>query len=420
MSPTQSPSSTQPQRNSAPTNGHTSVTDSRVSPNVSTTESVPTFHGPYRELEPLPDPAYGDRLGPYAYSPLREVVGTRVNPEAYVQFYADLTAAAEEGTKLTCYSPYLTSELTGFDGLYPRARVRQLPASEWPLTGVIPTFSPNGQGRLYFPLQPATYAVEYAHFVSKPGGTPKQPWIEHIKELLPKGSRLILTFYGNHEYLETTWAQGKAFWAQPWLRQFDALVIYNFDAFGNSPRIQSITRERMHQIFATEGTESGFNIIPSLAWANEPSLRRQVRLWVGNPDINTIFVDAYGPAMDKQLWGWRWLEAIERYCAPHTHIRWLIGGLRSGWHIEEFRRMFPKGNFSIIAEREVFVSAMRGSANREIQAEKFAKRIRALEDLRTGVSTATRVPRPDHWPTAAEATLAHAAKKAKRAASAAR
>src|SRR6202035_3374648 len=99
----------------------------------------------------------------------------------------------------------------------------------------------------------------------------------------------------------------------PFLSHFDGIIVDNFDPFSNSPRPQTLQGERMHQLFMEEGARSGHNVIPALAWADESSLRRQIELFTSNPQLNTVYVDAYGPRVDRRLWSWRWLMALERY-----------------------------------------------------------------------------------------------------------
>ena len=57
---------------------------------------LPIFCGPFADLPPLADPAYGG-LGPYASSPLRDVVGARINPDAY----DGTTTPSQGGSSLT-------------------------------------------------------------------------------------------------------------------------------------------------------------------------------------------------------------------------------------------------------------------------------------------------------------------------------
>jgi hypothetical protein len=378
--------------------------------------TLPSFSGPYAELPALTDPAYGG-LGPYASSPLRDVVSTRINPDAYDEWYSSAEKIEQilvpEGSKLSCYHSHLGDELSATEGFDPRLQLRQHRASLWPLSGIIPMLVPGARGKLPFAVPAGTYVIAYSQLVRHPGGTLEDDGaIVRLKESMPQGSSLLLTFHGHYEHLLGAWMQGHpgeadGFWDQPFLAHFDAVIIDNFNPFSNSPRPSILEAERMHQMFMEDGGAMGRNVIPALAWADEPSLRRQVELFVSNPHLNTVYVDAYGPQVDRQTWSWRWLMAMERYVAPHEHVRWLIGGLSSAWHLQELHRIFPAGNFSLVLSRNHFVHAQSGTASRAIQAGKFEASLARLEDLRTGRETATRMPRPDHWPTYAEALRAH-------------
>ncbi len=378
------------------------------SPSASTPSSLlPVFRGRFADLPPLADPAYGG-LGPYASSPLRDVVGARINPDAYGDYYAHAERElAHPESKLSCFHPQLSDNLSAVLGFDPRLALRQLPARLWPLSGVIPMLVPGAQGKLPFAVPAGSYLIAYSHLVRHPGGTLESDGaILRLKESLPPGSSLLLTFHGHYEHLNAAWMQD-GFWDQPFLAHFDGIIIDNFDPFSNSPRPMTLQAERMHQLFMEDGCLAGHNVIPALAWADEPSLRRQVELFVSNPHLNTVYVDAYGPQVDRQTWSWRWLMALERYVAPHEHVRWLIGGLSSAWQLQELHRIFPAGNFSLVLSRNHFVHVQSGTASRAIQAGKFEASLARLEDLRTGRETATRMPRPDHWPTYAEALRAH-------------
>jgi len=190
-----------------------------------------------------------------------------------------------------------------------------------------------------------------------------------------------------------------AFWSAPFLKQFDALVSPGFSPYSDDTYPQMLFGERMDQVFGQEGTESGQNFIPSIAWATEDSLRRQVELWVSQyPKVNTILLDCYGSGVDRVGWAWHWLFAMEKYCAPHTHIRWLLTGMTSGWIIRELNRIFPQRNYSLITTASMQIAAMRGTTDRERMAHRFRRSVARLEDLRAGRVVADAQPRPDHWP----------------------
>ena len=92
----------------------------------------------------------------------------------------------------------------------------------------------------------------------------------------------------------------REFWYSPFLNNFSGIILPDFSAFSDDPWPQSLFGERMQQIFGQEGSESGRNIIPSIAWCGEESLRRQMALWCSQaPQVNTIMLDCYGAGRDR-------------------------------------------------------------------------------------------------------------------------
>ncbi len=371
---------------------------------------LPPFSGDSAELPALSDPLYGGP-GPYATSPLRVVTGPRANPEARSSYVRAEGTLAQAGSKLSCFHPRLAESLADVAGLDPRWEMSQPPVEDWPITGVVPMIVPGAGRRAPFPCPPLTYLVAYDAFVPHPGGTCKDiDSPKRLRESLPEGSSLILTLHGNYDYLNAAMRQTEPFfWEQSWLYQFDGIVIDQPDPFANSPYAQQLIAERWHQMLCAEGAREGAHVIPALAWGNEAMLRRQVLSWALNPRINTIYVDAYGPRLHKATWAWRWIMALERYVAPQRHIRWLIGGLTSGWQVQELRRIFPAGNFAVCLSRNRFVHAQEGTALKEIHAARLQRVIDSTEALRTGTALATKQApaRPDHWPTLTEALALH-------------
>ena len=173
----------------------------------------------------------------------------------------------------------------------------------------------------------------------------------------------------------------------------------DFSAFSDDPVPQYLLGERMQQIFASEGTAAGKVTIPSIAWSSEKSLRRQLELWTSQyPRVNTIHLDCDGSNVDKTLWAWRWLYAMEKYCAGRDHIRWLISGMSSGWVIRELNRIFPKKNYCLMPSVSSFIGATKGSTDPEWQGQKFRSKMLQLQALRNGDEVAELGERPDYWP----------------------
>lgn len=345
----------------------------------------------------LPDPCFQDGRGPYHVSALRDVCGTRINPDAIGWYKRRQLLTRPECPAKTAVHPDIELWLGDVGSFDPRSQVVQPPLSEWPFSAVMPRIVVYGE-KLAFPLDPMTYVIFYKDLHSNPRTLPSRPWVSRLKERFPEGTQLVLSFLAGRALINGLWAQTE-FWQAEFLRQFDAVVIPDFSAFSDDPVPQSLLGERMHQIFAQEGSEAGHNVIPAIAWMDEYSLRRQIELWVSAyPKVNTILIDCDGTNVDPTGWKWRNLFAIEKYCAPHSHIRWLISGITPGWAIRELNDMFPKRNYHIIPSVSVYVNAMQSSPDPGFRHHKFMQRIKQIEAFRAGTEVADRMPKPEVWP----------------------
>jgi len=357
-------------------------------------------------LPALPDPSYDGKLGPYSASALRDVVGTRINPDAIGWYRRRETLKSPMCPAKTCAHPELEGWLGDVGSFDPHSRLQQAPASQWPISAIIPRMTIWG-AKLPFALEPATYMLDYLSLNSDPHAPPSRQWVSQLRECFPEGSRLILSFFGPSgpgpgSRVPLTlglWTLQSAFWSAPFLKQFDALVSPGFSPYSDDTFPQMLFGERMDQIFGQEATDSGQTFIPSIAWCTVDSLRRQIELWVSQyPKVNTVLLDCYGSGVDRVGWAWHWLYALEKYCAPHTHIRWLFTGMTSGWIIRELNRIFPQRNYSLITTASLQIAATRGTTDKERMAQRFRRSVARLEDLRSGRVVADAQPRPDHWP----------------------
>lgn len=360
-------------------------------------------------LPPLPDPPYGGKLGPYSASALRDVTGTRIAPDA-INWYRRREALMSPacGAK-TCAHPELEGWLGDVGSFDPRSDINQPLPSELPISAIIPRMTVWG-GTLSFEVEPATYMIDYLTLNSDPHAPPRRPWVTHLKDAFPEGSRLILSFFGagsgpNSRVPLTLglWNLQSAFWSAPFLTQFDALVSPGFSPYSDDPTPQMLLGERMDQIFGQECADAQHTFIPSVAWATEDSLRRQIELWTSQyPKVNTILLDCYGSGIERVGWAWHWLFAMEKYCAQHKHIRWLLTGMTSGWIIRELNRIFEARNYALVTTSSVQIAAMRGTTDHKLMSQRFRREVGRLEDLRAGRVVADPMPRPDHWPQFAE------------------
>lgn len=353
---------------------------------------------PPHPLPALPDPSFPDGEGIYEASGLRDVCGSRINPDSVGIYKRRSMATNPNAFPKTAAHPELEAWIGDVGGFDPRSMVSQPPIEEWPLSAVCARVAPGGN-KMPFPLEPMTYMIDYGSIHTNPRALPDPERVRDYRENhFPEGSQLLLSFFGERALTVGLWALTE-FWRQPWLDQFTGVILPDFSAFSDDPWPQSLIGERMHQVFAEEGSAANRTVIPSIAWASEASLARQVELWTSAyPYVNTIRLDCLGHHVNKAGWAWRWLFAIEKYCKGHDHIRWVISGMTAGWMIRELNEIFPARNYCLTTTLSTFIAAQRGTSDKEQQAQKFRRSIRALQDFRAGREVAERQPRPDHWP----------------------
>lgn len=355
-------------------------------------------------LPPRLDPQYGGRPGIYASSAFTDVVGSLSNPIA--EEARRHKHYAGERSHLSATNPAAQEYVETLGGFDARADLEQPPASEWPMTGIISRIGLAAGGRVDLAPFPGTYIVDFMKLSPGADGVPRHPWATKIKQQLPKGSRLLLSFWdyqhqtktGGVWQIDDLWTNEKL---RPVLAQFDAIIVPNLLSFSDIPYPAMLQGERMDQILVSEGRGSGNTIIPSIAWGEpEHSLRRQMDLWLSKSGVNTLCCDCHGPGYDRTLWTWRWLIALERYAASQPQVRWILTGITQGWAIRELNRIFPKGNYHLIMPLSSYVHAKGATSDIRLQEEHFRRAVERLDRLRAGADVAHPKARPAKWPTA--------------------
>lgn len=352
---------------------------------------------PPNPLPSLSDPALPNEDSIYRHSSLRVVCGTRINPDA-IGWYKRKDLVTDENCPVkTALHPEIEAWIGNIEGYDPRSKTFQPELKDAPLSAIIPQVVPKMNGTFSYELYPASYLVNAVNIQSNPITYPEQPI--GIKNNLPEGSQLLLGWFGEHTYIQGIWPRVD-FWELEFLKEFDAILLPVFSAFCDDPIPQYLMGERMQQIFAEEGAAAGYNVIPTVAWASEDSLRRQIELWMSlYPKVNTIAFDCLGSGVNRTKWIWRWLFAIEKYLAGIEHIRFIFTGLNSGWAIRELNEMFPNKNYHLVSSRHEYIRATSGTSDTEIQSKKFRQHLKKLEDFRSGENLADKASRPEVWPT---------------------
>lgn len=352
---------------------------------------------PPSPLPALPDPSYGGDLSPYSESALRDVCGTRINPDSKI--YERRQGVVGRPLKIkTCAHPFLEKKISEVRSFDPHSRVTQKSLQDWQMSAIIPRLSVWGDSLPFEIPKECTYSIDYHYLHSNPLSLPDRENALNLRERFSDETHLMLAFFNDRKLVEGLW-QPLGFWHHPFVKQFDSVIMPDFSAFNNDPVVQYLYGERQMQIFAEEGCEAGHNIIPTIAWASGESLRRQMELWTSSyPYVNTIHLDCHGSGVNKTGWAWHWLFAMEEYCAHFPHIRWLISGMQQGWVFRELNRIFPKKNYCIMPSVSTMLSVLSGgSRDPEWQAVRFREKIGRFQDLRSGKEVAESQPRPDHW-----------------------
>lgn len=345
------------------------------------------------ELPPLPEP--DGKPGPYAYSGLRHITGSRMNPKARKVWYTKYRhrLRAVDAPVVTCAHPQLADWLRVRGGLEPRWRCEHRPASEWPLSRVIPRVVPSP----HFPnweIPVGTYWFDYPSITGSQTKLPEKGWMLELKDRLPEGSTAILGCIGEYQMRVTMWRFHKVIWDHPFIQQFDAVVCPDFSSYLDDPRPQALIGERMTQEFIETGYSRGFEIIPIISWQDETALRRQVDLLGALfPKVNTIYIELVSRGVDRTVWLFTRLEQIEKYLA-HLPLRFIFSGCDAGWANTELHRIFPNGNYHLTTMWPWLQTAQEPGL-KEQKARYFRRKIRRLEDLQRGENLPPPKPRPD-------------------------
>jgi hypothetical protein len=349
---------------------------------------------PPQPLPPLKDSDFNEDWGPYQTSPLRDVCGNLIQENAH-SLYKNRKSLLEASSPLSAVHPELDEWLQSLGSFDPRAAIEQ---PQFDLSAVMPRIGVSGT-KMRFPLKPMNYVINYSDIHSNAAQAPDPVAFKKlVPQYIPKGRKPILAFFGGRHLTKglpsiSDWWEGK------FLDQFEAVMLPDFSAFMTDPKPQVLLGERLTQIFGESGSFEGRTVIPTIAWTNEESLVRQLDLWVSQyPNIHTIHFDGLGFDVNRVLWAWRHLFAIEKYFPHFPHIRWIFSGLTSGWHIHELRRILPEMNWTLMTPFSMYLQATRGSSDPQIQARKFESLLQRVQDMRSGRIPTEPMTRPDEWP----------------------
>src|ERR1035437_9171929 len=192
--------------------------------------------------DPIPalsDPAFGNEPGPYSVSNLRDVVGTRINPDAYC-WYKRREVLKNSFAPKSCAHPDLEGWLADVQGFDPRSRLEQPLPSKWPLSSIIPRMALWGE-KLPFEMPSGTFMIDYMNLHSSPFTTVDKEWVNHVKDRFPDGSNLLLSFFGpeggegsrgRRPLILGLWTLPVC-WYSHFLDQFDGIILPDLSVYSN-------------------------------------------------------------------------------------------------------------------------------------------------------------------------------------------
>lgn len=350
------------------------------------------------ELDPLPQP--DGSVSPYARSGLRSITTTLIDKPAFNSWYGarpELLASVQSPV-LTCVHPQMELWLKVMRGLDPLLSVSQPPASDWPLTRVVPRVIPSKHG-LPFSLPDGPYWIDYGSVSASMNHLPEREWTHSIAQQFPDSSRVMLGFIGKHLLSRLIFRRRFSLWAHPFFEQFKTggMVVPDFSAWLNDPKPQALVGERMTQQFAELGFERGYNMIPTLAWQNRDMLRRVTDLFGSlYPKVNTLYLYLNSTGVDRIPWLYSRLEDIQAHLSD-LPFRYLISGVESGWGINALREVLPRGNFHLVAGGP-WMQSTRSFGDDSDRAVVFRRAIAQMEEWHRGENLPPLPERPeDAW-----------------------
>lgn len=353
---------------------------------------MPKRELPGVHLDPLPEP--DGKPGPYAVSGLKTITGTRRNPLSDWYRLARDELSQETAPAITCAHPQLSVWLEQVEGLDPQWAITQPPASEWPLSKVIPRVvtSPSFPN---WPLPAGTYWFDYSSITKSTRHLPTLPYTHELASKLPEGSTSILGCIGPLPIRMSMWKFRNIIWSHPFIRQFDYIVVPDFSSYMDDPRPQALVGERMTQLWLQRGWERGYNMVPILSFQNEEALRRQVDLFGAMyPQVNTIYIELLSRGVPREPWIFHRLDLIEKHLG-HLPFRFLLSGVESGWAMRETRRVFPNGNFHVVTIWP-WMRASLSPGLKDQKARDFRQRCKALEEWHRGEGLPPAKVRPEN------------------------
>lgn len=308
--------------------------------------------------------------------------------------------ASEQAPVVTAAHPQLElwlKVLEGFDG---KLNISQPPASQWPLSRVIPRVTPSPSG-MPFQLPQGTYWLDYNQIAKSLQKLPDREWTYDAVKQFPEGSRVMLGFIGEHLISRLLWRHRYSMWRHPFFEQFreHGIVCPDFSSWLTDPRPQALVGERMTQQFVDLGHQNGYTMIPLVTWQSRDMLRRQIDM-LGSlyPKVNTVYIYLISMGVSRDAWMWSRFDDMVQTGLNELPFRFIISGSEAGKYVRILHEdVLPNGNFHLVTGNP-WMKARKGFGSAEDRARTFRQTIARVEEFHRGENLPPKAKRPeDPW-----------------------
>lgn len=281
----------------------------------------------------------------------------------------------------------IQSWLTETQGLYsagvhlrnyePLAMPRLLPiVKEW-----------SGPSKVILQGPPRTYVIPVNRLIT----SKNQPTLAalRLRESFPEGSRLILSFCVQDEWIERIWSgvdrqnnsviKRTDFWKQPWLKQFDAVLSVNYSVYWNDPQMEIMYAIRRTVVTTGEIDAAGHNVIPLVIWYTAKEAMPQMEMWA-RQGVDLVAVNMQY-VMGAQVASYRHdLLVLRKLALAYPQMRFLLYGVSAPYVIDLARRLIGPDRICI-ATGFPFLDSLRAPVPYDQKAAIFADHIRNLDQV---------------------------------------
>lgn len=225
-----------------------------------------------------------------------------------------------------------------------------------------------------------TYTISVNDLI-RTTGTPREV-AYRVREFFPKGSQLLLNFFGEDRYLEPIWTRGASFWDPEgegsWLSQFDAIVAVNYSLYLDDSSFEIMHSLRRSYMAAQEIHDAGHTVIPLLSYVSEKQLAEQVEALMAS-GVETVCVNLQVVEGEKLSYQRKNIEYLG-HIARNTPWRLIAYGLARRELVDELAGMF--GDRLVLSNSGPYFHAMRRHKGQRRRT--FTEELRSFTRLAAG------------------------------------